>query len=181
MCKLKPRRVSPRRCQTNPNRPTDIKLLSFNVENLMPKLEEPSFIDLINAHDICLFYETWNKVDEKIGIPDYWDFSQVRPKYKKIGRYSGGITVMVKDDLRSGIQVVHNTEGFIWLKLDKTFLNLDNDLYICAAYIPPARPSNSPNQKNDYFQDFVDQILNFINKGNLLFAGDFNSRLGNSR
>ena len=122
MCKLKPRRVSPRRCQTNPNRPTDIKLLSFNVENLMPKLEEPSFIDLINAHDICLFYETWNKVDEKIGIPDYWDFSQVRPKYKKIGRYSGGITVMVKDDLRSGIKVVHNTEGFIWLKLDKTFL-----------------------------------------------------------
>ena len=68
-----------------------LNLLSFNVENLKPKFDEPSFLDLLFKHDICVLCETWNKDDSKLGLPGYWDFSQVRPKYKKVGRYSEGI------------------------------------------------------------------------------------------
>ena len=42
-----------------------IRILSFNVENLSPKLDEPDFIKMIEDHEICLFTETWLKTDEK--------------------------------------------------------------------------------------------------------------------
>ena len=138
MCKPSTNKSSTTSVAPNPiSKSSGLNILSFNVENLQPKLDEPTFIDLIYKHDICILCETWNKDDSKIGLPGYWDFSQIQPKNKKAGRYSRGISILAKDSLRAGIKVVHNSEGFIWLKLDKNFFNLGNDLYICAAYIPP--------------------------------------------
>ena len=114
-----------------------LKLLAFNVEGLKFKLEDPTFLDLIFDHDICFLSETWKANDCKLSIPGYWDYSQVRPKHKRAIRHSGGITIMVKDSIRPGIKVAQDTEGFIWLKMSKEFFCLVQDLYICAAYIPP--------------------------------------------
>ena len=52
----------------------------------------------------------------------------------------GGVSVLVKDELRPGIKVAQNTEGFIWLKLDKNFFSFLNDVFLCAAYIPQKIP-----------------------------------------
>ena len=79
----------------------NIKILSFNVENLLPKLEDPDFLALINDHDICLFTETWLGSDEKIRYPGYWDFSQVRIRNNKKGRNSGGISIFVKKKIKT--------------------------------------------------------------------------------
>ena len=57
-----------------------IKVLSFNVENLTPKLEEQEFQHLMNNHDICLFSETWLTNNKKLGVPQFWDFHVVRSK-----------------------------------------------------------------------------------------------------
>ena len=56
----------------------EIKVLSFNVENLLPKFDDPDFLTLMNEHDICLFTETWLKSDEKLRYPGFLDFSQIR-------------------------------------------------------------------------------------------------------
>ena len=96
-----------------------LKILSFNVEGLASELEDPSFVDLIYQHDICLLNETWRSDDSKIGLPGLWDFSIIRPKTKKCGRHSGGVTVFCKEDLRKGVKVSSHSEGFIWLKLDQ--------------------------------------------------------------
>ena len=82
-----------------------LTVLSFNVEGLETMLEDPSFISLVDAHDICLLTETMRSEDSKLNLEGHWDFSQIRPKRKIKGRHSGGITVLVKDNLRPGIKI----------------------------------------------------------------------------
>ena len=101
-----------------------VKILNFNVEGLASELDDPSFIDLMNKHDICLLNETWRKEDSKIGLSGFWDFSLVRTKLTKKGRPSGGITVFCKNDIRKGVKIASHKEGFIWLRLDNIFFNM---------------------------------------------------------
>ena len=109
-----------------------LDILSFNVEGLDSMLLDPDFLKLTQEHDICLLSETMRKEDTKLNIENFWDFSQIRPKCTKKGRNSGGITILVKSPLRGGIKVVHSSEGLVWIKLDKSFFNFEEDLYICA-------------------------------------------------
>ena len=104
--------------------------------------------------------ETTRKDDSKLNLVNYWDFSQIRPKGKKAGRYSGGITLLVKTYLRKGVKIIDNSEGLLWFKLSKDFFNLRDDLYICAAYIPP---QNSKNMlaKTDYFNNLLTTTSKF--------------------
>ena len=81
----------------------NLSILSFNVEGLETELNDTIFIDLLYSHDICLLNETWRKSDSKLALPGLWDFSLIRPKTKKMGRHSGGITVFCKDSLRKGL------------------------------------------------------------------------------
>ena len=168
MCKLQPKII------TKP----DLKVLCFNVEGLASELEEPDFISLMNKHDICLFSETWKKDDSKIELPGWWDFSVVRPKYRKFGRHSGGITICCRSNLRPGLKIMESSEGFIWFKLDAKFFNLLNDLYVGAVYIPPQYTKNLYSKKIDYFKCLCDALIKYGNKGNIILAGDFNARTG---
>ena len=45
-----------------------------------------------------------------MNIPGFWDYSQIRVKNKKHGRYSCGITVFAKDEIRDGKKVAHVSE-----------------------------------------------------------------------
>ena len=112
-----------------------LKILSFNVENLLPKLDDPNFIALMNEYEICLFTETWLSNDDKIGLPQFFDIHFTRSKKLKHGRHSGGISAFIKKELRPGIKVVSKEEGFVWLKFDKTFFGLNNHLFISAIYL----------------------------------------------
>ena len=166
--------------QASPVNNNGLKILSFNVEGLASELDDPSFVDLIYQHDICLLNETWKSDESKIGLPGIWDFSLIRPKLRKAGRHSGGLTVFCKEGIRKGVKVSHHSEGFIWIKLDQQFFKLDNPLFICASYIPPEHTSKSINLKTNYFQDLTDSLLRYSNQGNIIIAGDLNARTGNN-
>ena len=170
MCKAKSKALS---------RPKDgIKLLSFNIECLASGLEDPDFISLMYNHDICLLCETWRKDDSKLNLPGWWDFSLVRPKNKKAGRHSGGISILCKEELRMGLKVLESSEGFVWVKLDAKFFNLMNNLFLCAAYIPPQYSKNGVSKKVDYFEHLNDSIMKYGNQGDVMIVGDLNSRIG---
>ena len=62
--------------------PDHLKLFSFNVEGLKPKLEDPNFLETIQDYDISILTETWKNDPSKINIEGFWDYSQVRPKQK---------------------------------------------------------------------------------------------------
>ena len=164
-------------CKSSPIS-SNVKILSFNVEGLSSELEDPNFVDMLYEHDICLLNETWRPNDSKLDLPNFWDFSIVRPKHKKVGRHSGGVTVLCKEELRSGVKISSCSEGFIWIKLDPIFFNLNNPLFICATYIPPEYASRNANMKTNYFQVLTDSLVEYSNKGHILIAGDLNARQG---
>jgi len=165
-------------CKLTNRKSNDFKVLSFNVEGLNSELDNPNFVDLLYKHDICLLNETWKGVDTKINLPGLWDFSLIRPKKKKFGRCSGGITIFCKEDIRSGIKVVQSEEGFVWLKLDDKIFGLKNPLFICATYIPPEYSTRKSGVNIDYYKNLTNSLANFSSKGNVLIAGDMNARLG---
>ena len=59
----------------------------------------------------------------------FWDYSQVRPKHKNAIRHSGGIIILAKHNIQPGLRLVENSEGFLWIRLEKSFFNLENDLF----------------------------------------------------
>ena len=68
----------------------------------------------------------------------------------------------------------------MWLKFDKHFFRWDNDLYVCACYIPP---EGSPthlvdNVKVDPYTLLEDDIIKYQSNGNVLIVGDVNARTG---
>ena len=154
-----------------------LNFLSFNVEGLDSMLLDPAFSRLINLHDICVLVETMRKDDSKLNLENFYDVSQVRPKDKKIGRHGGGITFLVKSHLQKGVKIAHNSEGLFCLKLCRKFFKRRNDLYLCATYIPP-QSSKAAHAKTDYFSNLLETINSLLQKGNVIIAGDLNSRIG---
>ena len=66
------------------------------------------------------------------------------------------------------------SQNIMWLKVDKYFFGLQEDLYVCAIYIPPAT--------SNYFENDTDLLENEISffsaQGKILLMGDLNSRCG---
>ena len=55
---------------------------------------------------------------------------------RRSNRYSGGIVLHIKDCSSDGIKIVRNHfDSVIWLKVDKIFFRIDNDVCIAGVYI----------------------------------------------
>ena len=64
--------------------PQHFQILTFNFEGLKTKLDDPSFLELIQKHDIIILTETRKADTLKINIEGFWDYSQVRPNIKML-------------------------------------------------------------------------------------------------
>ena len=64
---------------------------------------------------------------------------QILPFHRKIssnGRFCGGTSVLVKEDIRAGIKVIDNLNGDkFWIRLRKEFFR--RYIFVCFAYVPP--------------------------------------------
>ena len=151
-----------------------LSISSWNINGLGQKHRDETFKEHVK-YDINILLETWKGDAPDIKIPNYFSFSKCRAKKKRARRNSGGIIVYVKEDLKKGIECVKNitkSKNRIWLKLDKTFFGLCQDLYICGIYIPPL---NSPHYDNE-FEHLESEINLLTGKGRIFITGDFNSR-----
>lgn len=163
------------------SRKSILSLSCWNVHGLTDrlrfgnKLTNEEFINHINKHDIVILTESWMKDD--VQIPGFNTFSNAAQKTykKKTGRLSGGLVLGYKNYLRSGISFVKSHNNYIWCKLNHTFFNLEQDVYLCALYIPP---HDSPYFDPDLFSNIETDIALFHRKGLIVLAGDFNARTG---
>ena len=124
--------------------PQHFQILNFNVEGLKSKLDNPSFLELIQKYDIIILTETWKANTLKINIEGFWDYSQVCSKHKNAIRHPGGIAVLAKNHIRFGLNLVEDTERFLWFRLE-------NDIFLCGAYMPPNNTTPTITTKKDYF------------------------------
>ena len=127
------------------------QILSFNVEGLKTKLDDLSFLELIQKYDINILTETWKADTLKINIEGFWDYSQVCPKHKSAIKHSGGITFLAKSHIRFGLRLVEDTEGFLQFRLEKSLFRFEFDIFLCGAYITPNNTTPTITTKTDYF------------------------------
>lgn len=131
-----------------------------------------------------IIQESWLTTGNEIHIEGYQYFRNDRLKNKKARRGSGGVVVFFKNTLRAGIErIKSHCFDNIWIKLDKSFFNLECDLYKCCTYLPPFISSYIQKCSNiakeiDIFDNFEREIQKYDNLGNVMIIGDLNSRIG---
>lgn len=144
------------------------------------KLSNEDFLNIIDGNGIVILSETWTNSSSNINIDGYKCFNYFRKyKHKNAKRNSGGIVVYVKNEICGGITVVRNHyDSIIWLKIDKNFFKLKNDIYLCGLYFwSDDSPINNIIDTN-LFDVLSDDIFYFESLGKILIAGDFNCRAG---
>jgi hypothetical protein len=100
-------------------------------------------------------------------------------QHRRSRRASGGVALYYRDALSNGISIIKNRhDTLIWIKLDKVFFNLDNDIYICGVYLW-GDDSPAYNTVNiDLFECLEYDITYYESKGSVYLIGDLNSRIG---
>ena len=140
------------------------------------KLEHQDLIDKIQDHHIYGCQETWlSKEDQCPDINGYSLFRSERKKHVRAFRNSGGSVIYVKRSILGGITKISSKSNkygdVIWLRLDKNFFGLDNNILLCYAYIVPTADQEA-------FSSIQQDIENNSNKGAITILGDVNSRIG---
>ena len=109
-------------------------------------------------------------------------FSSQTKTQKCYQTLSGVITIIaIKHDIWAGLKLVENSEGFLWIRLqvERSFFNLENDIFLCGAYIPPKNATQNILSKTDYFCSLENSILKYKDKGNIvIMMGNLNTRTG---
>ncbi len=136
-------------------------------------------MSIIDSFDFISLVESWLS-ENTVNIQGFYSFSNCRQKSNRAGRNSGGITVLVKSELRKGVKFFdkESSEEFVWWKLEKEFFHLKQDLFVCSVYIPL---HNSPREKRldcDHFETLQETIYKFSKLGNIVLCGDFYARIG---
>ena len=122
----------------------EIKVLSWNVQGLTNiKINDEDFLNYIRKFDIILFFESWANNSACYDIDGFkcYPFNR-KIQNKKSKRSSGGIAIYIKQSITKGISIVKNyQDAIVWLKLDKLYFNLTEDIFLASVYI---WPENSP-------------------------------------
>ena len=66
-------------------------------------------------------------------------------------RTFGGISLLFNKSISKGIVILpFQNASFMWFKLNKDFLSLQNDMYICMLHIPPKNSIFTLKNGNDF-------------------------------
>ena len=130
----------------------------------------------IMDHHIYAVQETWlGPQDACPAVPGYSLFRSERKRHHRAKRNSGGTIVFVKHSVQCGVQKVISRSSkngdIIWMKLCKKYFSLENDVYICSAYIVPG-------SDDDVFEAIRKDVELFSTTGYIGFIGDLNCRIG---
>ena len=68
------------------------------------------------------------------------------------------------------------TKIVIWCKLDSTYFNLQNDIYLGTVYRSPSNFERS--NSGDLIGELEVEMRHFSQKGDIIVHGDFNARTG---
>ena len=100
------------------------------------KLDDPDVQASLVDDGIVILAETHCGYSDHPTLPGFAKPVQnIRPKSPNATKHFGGLAVFVKESIRRGVKFlpIVNSE-YMWLKLDKTFFNFTNDLYIVVVY-----------------------------------------------
>lgn len=92
-------------------------------------------------------------------------------------RTSGGMILMINKNIRQVVSILKNSNSEIqWLKLCKTFFDLNKDIYVCFVYMPPSTSSYAIRHYLYIMGTLCFDVMNYGKLGFLVICGDFNAR-----
>ena len=131
----------------------------WNVNGLSRKLGDPDFLEIIQKYDIVLLSETWLSQNTHInldlkGFKAYHLYGNKCTNVRR-GRYSGGLSIYVKDKFEKKISIADKHQsGIIWVKCDKSLFTFNEDVYVCFTYITPRGSVYTDYNDFDFFFNF---------------------------
>ena len=165
-----------------------ITILSYNIEGLAGKINDPSTIRMFLDFDVICLQETHTGSEFQLPgflsdcYTSYWSNAI---KLSNHGRHSGGVLVLVRNSLNGQIRVIEHSNDFtVALKADKDVFGLENDLVIIAVYIPP---KDSPYYNHSGYSNGILPLeslihrLSEISTPEFVICGDLNARTGSSQ
>ncbi|CAC5361376.1 unnamed protein product [Mytilus coruscus] len=133
----------------------------------------------VNSYDVLFLCETWLQKDILINIEGFTVVTYVNRKKNIVQREEGGIAVFCKNNIFEGIAIEKEYDhGIVLIKFSKLYFNLNDDLYICFAYIPHEKSNFYRICDNDFHDDIENIFLEYKYKGTVIVCGDMNSRTG---
>ena len=133
---------------------------------------------MLRDNDIVFLLEAWTSKDSDIEFNGYMKHRKFR--HRNARPNGGGIVLYYKTGLKDGITIVRNNYGtIIWVKLDKTFFSLPEDVYLCGVYKWGEESPIFNIVQCDFFQTLQNDICDFDQLGVVMIIGDFNGRIAN--
>ncbi|XP_077867775.1 uncharacterized protein LOC144357229 [Saccoglossus kowalevskii] len=134
----------------------------------------------IKDYHIYGMTETWLNTESKELIPQpkgYYTYHNIRTKNKKAWRSSGGISIFIRNSIKSGVKIMSKSSNFsIWCQMSKDFFNLEMDIYIGTIYIPPKNSTFYNDNDCNPYDEINKEIQQYSLNGHVIIQGDFNAR-----
>ena len=153
-----------------------MKVGSLNIQgSACAKCETEDVRNKIRKHHIFVIVESMlEKHNACPQIPSYTPYRTERVKHPRAFSNSGGIIIYISHSIVKGVTKVkaraHSGGDAIWIKLDKMYFGLHNDIYLCGGYM-------IPRADEDLFEVLRKEIEMFSNYGIVSLIGDYTSRL----
>ena len=130
------------------------------------KLLEGDIFNSIKHIDILMLIETHCTYQDAFHVPGYSIHNQIRPKSQGAKKHHGGISILIKNDIRPGITYLpSNNSEFLWFKLNRNFFKLPYDLFVLAVYVCPENSSYIWGVKRTFIPWFTDIGKSFTDIG----------------
>ena len=126
--------------------------------------------------------ETWTDNSSEVAVSNFEAFILNRvEKKQKSKRNSGRVILYLRNSFVNANTLVYTSkDDILWIKIDKSKLALENDLYICLCYVTPDESSRQSLNETIIFDRLLDSVVLIESKSqfpsNLIICGDFNSR-----
>jgi hypothetical protein len=159
-----------------------LSFLNYNVCGLLSKLNSPDLIHLIQNNDIITLTETFLKTDiDPCILQDFVVYSSLAKKLSKQGRYSGGVSVLVKKSLGDHVERVQVKEdNTVAVKISKDLMGTSKDVMYVSMYMPPYDSNFWNTCMYGYGLELLENcITDLYSKHNdcfIFFSGDLNAR-----
>ena len=163
----------------NKHKPSgNLKFLVWNINGLSDKTGENDVQTLINNNDVIALIETHKGKNYSATVPGYTSWHMARPyQHKNSKKPFGGILILIKDYLKSAIEILPmNNEFIVWLKIKPCTFNRSTPLFIGIVYTPPQGSTYKPSC--NFFDCMQYDITEKSSMGSIALVGDFNSRTG---
>ena len=142
------------------------------------KATDADFLEAICNIDVLSLVETWCGGDNpQIDVPEFSCItSSTRNKHKKARRFSGGISIYVRNNLKTGVsKLPFSNPDIVWVKLLKSFFNFKKDVFLGIIYFSPEGSTGNNEDLNVLYSKLLSDIEIYSSQGDIVIQGDFNA------